>query len=192
MSISATLIANQALARIGASRINNIDTGETTEAIQARTHYETTRDSLLQSHLWRFALARATLSEDTETPDFEYDHQYILPTDCLRVIGVYDTTNTYVVEGDRLLTDDDSVEIWYLKRITDPTQFSPLFIECLVLQLAMKLVPPLSEHPTLRRELQEEYLRLIMQVRTINLQETNTRGRADLDTWNDARTVGVE
>ena len=64
---SETLICNLALARLGAKRINTIEeTDASVQAVQCRTHYEHTRDALLRSHLWRFAIKRAELSEDTE------------------------------------------------------------------------------------------------------------------------------
>lgn len=191
MSESVTSLCNMALARIGNERIDNYDEDSVT-AIHCRTHYEETRDSLLQSHWWRFATARASLSEDTETPDFEFDHQYILPTDCLRVMGVYDTTATYAVEGERLLTSDDSVDIYYVRKVTDPAQFSPLFIKTLVLHLAMDLVMPMSQNVVLRREVQDELREVLSRARRVNLDEINTTGRADYDTWLDAREVGID
>jgi hypothetical protein len=83
MSISDTSICNMALGRIGATRINDFsdDTESSSEAIQCRLHYETTRDAQLRSNLWRFARARETLSANVTAPDFEYSYAYDLPAD---------------------------------------------------------------------------------------------------------------
>jgi len=187
MAYSDTSIVNLALARIGAKRINSLSTDTTLEAIHGRTHYEHTRDALLRSHVWRFAMARAELEEDADAPDFEWDNQFILPADCLRVVALYDTDSSYVVEGERILTDDTEVNLIYIKRATDPGKFDPLFVEALALALALKLVMPLSQDKVLRRELEVEYKAKIGEARRMNKIETNGVGREDLYTWNDAR-----
>jgi len=198
MALSETRICNAALSKIGSKRINNYedDTESSPEAIQCRTHYEMTRDSLLRSHFWRFASARATLSEDTTEPDFEWDNQFILPTDFLRLKAVYDDNNTpnhkilysFAIEGQRLLTDESSCEIRYIKKVTDVTKFDPLFVEVLVLQLALKLVGPLAGGaPKLQDVLQRELATIMPSVRALDRQETNTIGRADMYPWVDVR-----
>jgi len=187
---SVTELCNMALARLGAKRLTNYETDTTLEAIHCRAHYEQTRDALLRSHRWRFAMARATLSEDAAAPAFEWDHQFVLPTDFLRMSYLYDSTASYDVEGQRLLTNDDAAEIVYVKRVTDPTEFDPLFIEVLVLKLAIKLVMPLTQDKVLRRELQDELKTVAGTARLANLDETNTTGRDDFGLWNDARSAG--
>jgi len=189
VALSETLICNMSLARLGAKRLNDLTADTSVESIQARTHYEQTRDALLRGHLWKFALARAVLSEDTATPAFEWDHQFILPTDCLRVVGLYDTTYGCSLEGQRLLTDDSDASILYVRKITDPTAFDALFVEALVLSLALKLVMPLTQDKVLRRELQDELVAVMSRARLVNLNETNTAVSAT--TWNEARLGGV-
>ena len=188
MALSVTSICNMALARIGAKRINDYEADTSLEAIQCQTHYEPLRDALLRGHSWRFASARATLSADPTAPVFEWDYKYALPADCLRVEGLYDATSTYAVEGGWLLTNDDSADLWYIRRVTDPGQFDPLFAEVLVLQLALRLVMPLSQDKVVRRELQEELAALVARVRTVDRHETSLGYNTALTTWIDART----
>jgi len=116
--MSETSICNQALASIGANRINNLTDG-TVNAIHCTTHYAQTRDALLRSHWWRFATARAVLSENIESPDFEWDYQFDLPVDFLRLISIYDDNGTirknvyrsFAIEGNMILINDDSVNL---------------------------------------------------------------------------------
>ena len=191
MAISETSIANQALARLGAERLNNIDTDTSVAARHAREHYAQTRDALLRSHWWRFASARATLAPDSSDPSFEYDHQYLLPNDFLAMQNMYDddypTTDTYVLEGDKLLTDQDGVNITYIKKVIDPQKFDALFVEVLVLQLAVKLVMPLSQDKALRREVQDELAGVMARARVLNDQERKKVGSSDRPIWNNAR-----
>lgn len=193
---SNTEIVNMALGRIGAKRINDLsDTTDTKpEAIQARLHFEQTRDALLRSHLWRFATGRATLSADTTTPSFEWDYQYLLPNDFLRLKSIYEdrfsdiNLDSYALEGTMLLSNETSMQIKYIKRITDPTKFDPLFVEVLVLQLADKFITPLSGGSKGSQEkIDREMARVMPRVRALDAQETNTIGRYDLFTWNDER-----
>lgn len=199
IALSVTRVCNMALARIGSKdRINNI-TEDSVMARHCNTHYQQTRDGLLRSHWWRFASARATLAEDDTAPDFEWDNQFILPADFLRLKDFYEDNNTpthrtvrtYAIEGDRLLTNLSECEIRYIKRVTDPTKFDALFVEVLVLQLAMKLVMPLSQDKVLRRDLQDELTVMMSRVRTVDRSETSRVGEVDSRTWNDARLTGV-
>jgi hypothetical protein len=195
-----------ALGRIGANRINDLndDTETSQEAILCRLFYAQTRDALQRSNLWRFARARETLSPNTVSPDFEYSYAYDLPSDFLRMISIFEDNDdganisryTYSLEGKQLLSDEDSMEIRYIRQVTDPTVFDPLFVEVLVLQLALKLVMPLSQDKVLRRELYTELwgpprnLSVMARVRALDKQETNTLGRADMDRWIDTFVAG--
>ena len=196
-ALSETLICNMSLARLGSKRIN--DFGDTTEdsvqAIHCRTHYEQTRDALLRSHWWRFATARATLSQDATDPTGdEWDNQFILPDDFLAMKSIYENRfsdenyRSYALEGQRLLTNESTMEIRYIKKVTDVTKFDPLFVEVLVLQLALKLVAPLGKtDPKLKVDIREDLKLLMPAVKALDKQETNTIGEYDLGTWNNAR-----
>lgn len=198
MALSTTKICNASLAKLGSKRINNFETDATNEAIHCRTHYEMTRDSLLRSHYWRFASGRATLSQDTTDPAFEWDNQFILPNDFMRLKSVFDGDNTpprntrrsYAIEGQRLLTNESAVQIRYIKKVIDVTEFDPLFVELLVLQLALKLVGPLAGgDPKLQDVIQRELSAIMPQIRALDRQETNRIGRADRNTWVDVRAT---
>jgi len=193
-ALSETQICNMALARVGSKRINDIDE-DSVPAIHCRTHYEPTRDALLRSHWWGFASARAVLAQDASDPDFEWDNQFILPADCLRVKDVYEdnntplhtTTATYAIEGERLLTNESAISIRYIKRVEDPTKFDALFVEVLVLQLAIRFAMSLAEDKVLKRDLLDELSVLMARARTVDRSETNRAGRDDRDRWLDAR-----
>jgi hypothetical protein len=120
------------------------------------------------------------------TPDFEYAHQYQLPSDYLRLIEIYDDADKFQIEGDVILSDNSTVKIKYVKQIEDTTKFEPLFTEILVLQLAMKLLPALGGTNTgsLKADLWNELQPLISRCRTISKQEGNYSGSSD---WNNAK-----
>lgn len=194
MATSETSICQMALARIGAKSITTLTDGSVA-ARQCTIHYEQTRDALLRSHFWRFASSRSILSQDATDPAFQWANQFILPTDFSRLKAVFEDNNTrsqttgqsFVIEGQRLLTNDTAVSIRYVKEVTDPGQFDSLFVEVLVLTLAIKMVMPLSQNKVLRRDLQDELKPLMSQVRTIDRQETNTIRTAI--SWNESRQI---
>ena len=202
MSISNTSIINMALGKISSKRITNYEdaTENSPQAIQGRLHFEQTRDALIRSHYWRFASDRSSLTQDATDPEGdEYDNQFILPTDFLRLKSVFgnnytateNTKYTFAIEGDRLLTNESSVDIRYIKKVTDPTKFDPLFVEVLILSLALKMLPALAGGDSkLYKDIQTELRLLVPSVRTLDRQETNTIGRNNRRPWLESRLSG--
>jgi hypothetical protein len=100
------------------------------------------------------------------------------------------TRRSYAIEGQRILTNENTVEIRYIKRVIDVTEFDPLFVELLVLRLALKLVGPLAGgDPKLQDVIQREIAIVMPQIRALDRQETNRIGRADRSTWVDVRAT---
>lgn len=129
---------------------------------------------------------------ENSTPDFEWDYKFKLPSDFLRVKSDYTADDTvtvnerFAIEGKYLLTDDDEAEIKYIKKITDPAEFDPLFTELFILTLAKKLIPALAgtKNPELVQDVNRDLATVTARARTVCGAETNTTGRSD---WNLAR-----
>jgi hypothetical protein len=196
MALSETKICNLALSDLGAKRITDIDADTSPQAILCRLHYEPARDALLRSHYWPFAAARATLAQDANDPDFEFDNQFILPADFLYLRSIYESEpydksrRPHMIEGERILTNDSTMEIRYTKRVTDVTKFDPLFVQALVLNLALKMVMPLSGADVKLKQTIKEDIRLLMpSIRALSRQEANLRGRSAEFTWVDVRAT---
>ena len=205
-----TEISNMALGRIGSARIDSYDADASVPAQLCRLHYHQTMHALIRLMQPRCARDRATLSAnaeyDADDTTFEYDYAYDLPADFLAmrkpyegVPGITDTYYNYSMEGKQLLSNEDEMEIRYLKKITDENDLDPLFVEIFVLQLAIKLVMPISQDKVLRRELDLELWGspqqpgLMSRVRQMDKEETNTAGELLAGTWNDTiETGGVD
>lgn len=144
MAASETDICNLALSHLGEAPIESLNE-DSTAARACALNYETTRDGVLRSHRWNFAQTRAALAQLEATPAFGWSYAYALPADCLRVLEVNDSevgdviSGPFIIEGRNLLTDETSVNLVYLRRITDVSQFDVLFIEALALKLAVVL-----------------------------------------------------
>ncbi len=195
-TLSETSICNQALGRIGGLQIKNVETDTSPQAIQCRLHYEQTRDSLLRSYSWRFASGRATLSAG-DTPDFEWSNAFTLPTDFMAMKSIYEARfsdinfRNYAIEGNEILTNETTMEIRYTKKVTDVSEFDSLFVKVLILLLADVLIGPLAGgDPRIQKKIDSALDELMPSVRALDGQETNTAGRVESRTWNDARFQG--
>jgi hypothetical protein len=186
-----------ALSRCGATRINDYGDASDTkrEAILCRLHYEQTFKALTRSWLWWFAKARQQLSQDTETPAFQWSYQYTLPTGFLRPILVYDgsdlnegkTYYSYELEGRKLLIDESTVYMKYVQWVSDVPSWDPLFVEVGVLQLASKLSIGLGRDLKVKADIKEDIMLLMPKVRAMQRNEERKLGRAELRTWREAR-----
>jgi hypothetical protein len=117
------------------------------------------------------------------TPEFEWTYQYDLPEDFIRLVRIYEDSGLtgseyrWRIEGNRVLTNFDTMNIRYVFQETDPTRFTELFREVLVLRLAMVLSYPtkgLSE--TAKQELKAEWKEAVLHARVVDAQENNTTG----------------
>jgi hypothetical protein len=149
-------IINQALDLIHAKNIATTGAGMTTEEEQkAANIYEDTRDLLLTEFAWNFAMNSATIlnvasaGAGNTIPD-NYSFKSALPTDCLRILQVRNYLGKWMrYQKDYLLCDIntnlDPLEIRYIKQVTDASLFDPNFREVLIIKLASKLAPPVSD-----------------------------------------------
>ena len=159
-----TSICNLALGRIGDERIMSL-TDASQSARYCKLFYEQTRDEVLRSHLWNFAVVRTTLTALADAPDFGWDMQYQLPNDFLRLCQLngwnsWEPLDLYEIEGDKLLTDETTCQIRYIQRIKDASLFDSLFIEALSLKLASKIARPLTGTQSLGESMLQEYGKL--------------------------------
>lgn len=163
MSTTETDICNRALGRLGQERILNMtDPGAGARACQL--HFDGTRDEVLRSHRWNFAMARAALSQLSEAPAFGWDYQYALPADFIRALEVNETEDglgePWTIEGSNLLTNEATVNLLYIKRETTVAMWDPLFQEAVTLKLAMKLSTVLRGSSSQVVDFAQEYDRL--------------------------------
>lgn len=165
-------ICNMAVSRLGDdATITSIDPPEgSMQAEYCLRFWPIARDSLLESHPWSFATRRATLAELTAETD-AWAYAYALPANCLRVLAVQhvDATADYGIDAGQfqdavtaayytpqpfaveslstgavaILTNQEEAAARYIVKVTDPTKYSPLFVETASWQLASYLAGPM-------------------------------------------------
>lgn len=178
-------ICNQALTSLGANTITALNE-DTKEANLCNEKYAHERDSLLRAHPWNFAIERVALATLTEEPAFEYEIVYQLPTDCLRVLATSVSSTEYKIEQGKLLSNESSVNIKYIKQITDPTKFSEDFAEALAARLAWKLAYPITASRTVAADAYQMYKDALNMARAADAQE-GTPEELEADEWITAR-----
>ena len=183
---SAVDICNRALSRVGEARITSL-TDATKQARACNSAYTLIRDEVLRAHPWNSAIKRASLAKLSDAPDFGYDAQYQLPSDCLRVVEVYDTKLPWVVEGRKLLSDEGTpLKMRYVRREEDPNTFDSLLVSAIAARLAMELCEELTQSNTKRERAGEEYAAILTIARKADGQEQSPMPFEE-DDWVNAR-----
>lgn len=110
-------------------------------------------------------------------PGFEFDYHYALPSDCLRILELYDPPNLkHAIEAGYLLcNEDEKILIKYIKQVTDYTLWPIHARKCLAISLAIEISPRLKgiADAKTRLTLQEEFYREILRAYTLNAIEGN-------------------
>ena len=135
-------IINNGLIILGQSPISSLDDKDKV-TVAANVVYDQCRMSLLSMHTWNFAITRSRLAQLEQIPTFRYKYKYQLPEDLITVVRVNENVN-YKIEGQTILTDDNSCELKYVMNHDTPEQFSVSFANALSYYIAAKLAYTLT------------------------------------------------
>ena len=189
--LSAVDICNSALIKIGANTIGSLSES-TKSARLCNQMYDTLRKKLLRSHLWNFSIFRKQLGKTVNTPGFGYTSEFLLPSDCLRVL---ETDLGYGSEWDVehnedgqsvLVCNSGDVRIKYVKDITDPTDFDPTFSESLSYLIAANIAYALTQSRTVQSDMKALFKAEVAEARSFNAQEGSVK-TVQADEWLDVR-----
>lgn len=174
MVTSEAEICNSALVKIGEERISSLDDAGKA-ARTCKRQYPIKRDQLLEDYNWTFAITRITLAPEATDPDFGFTARFLLPSDCIRFLGLYDSTEPltnytgtktpHKLEGRYLLLDDTAASIYYIKRVTDVTKFSPQFAEALACLLAWDIAYDLTGGAKQEVSLKQRFMATVKRAR---------------------------
>lgn len=193
MAESDVQVCNLALGALNAATINNLSTDTSKEAVQCNLRYGPTRDAVLRSHPWNFAIKRVAMALDTTAPEYEFNNKFALPVDCLRALGTDKDDDTFLwkIEGRFLLCNSSAIKIKYIAQITDPTQFDAIFTDALWTRLAAELSLTLTGIAAIGKAFYEQYLQKLKEARGMD----GAEGFGDVlftDRWLEARLGSYE
>lgn len=192
MSLSEVAIYNLALDMLDEGPVTS-PTDDTRPARLLNRNYAQTRDEVLRAHPWNFALTRESLPALSEKPAFGWAYQYELPTDCLRLMPLtYDgnlngSPIPHEVEGGRVLTDKEApLRIRHVRRVTNTSDFDPLFARSLAARLAIYVGHVITGKQSYIERLGGLYRDVILEARRIDALEGTPQAPLGED-WIEAR-----
>ena len=121
-------------------------------------------------------------------PSFGWEHAFIKPSDCLRLIDV-DNGAEFEVEGDRVMSNEDSLNIRYLHDVTDYSKYSPLALEALAAFLGWAVCYAITQSRELTELMWAEYDKLVKKARYCDSVEGPQRALST-DGYETARKLG--
>ena len=145
-------ICNTALNQLGASTILTL-TEDSKNARLCNARYTQIRDAVFRSHPFNCLQKRVELSSSTTTPAWGYSFQYDLPGDCLRLLRILDYDSDHKVEGRSILSNNSSMNILYISRITDPNQYDELLRETISAALAADIAYAITSNNTTQQNM---------------------------------------
>lgn len=189
--LSAVDICNSALIKLGATTIGSLSESSKSARL-CNQMYEPLRKKLLRSHRWNFATFRKELAATTNTPDFGYTKEYMLPTDCLRVLGTSIPGNIgweleHNEDGKSVIVSNYTpMKIKYIKDITDPSDFEPNFSEALAYLIAANIAYSITQSRTLQSDMYQLFRAEVAEARSYDAQEGFV-DQVESDEWIDIR-----
>lgn len=196
MASSETSICNESLDLVGNKPI--VSLADASAAGRAcNRNYASIRDWLLAQYRWNFSITRENLSSDPDAPAFGFGFKHRLPSNCLKFIGIYDenepqqnytsSTIRYKNESGFILSDEDgALPVFFVRKITDPNEFDPLFHQALVTALAVRISRPVSADKADREAAVASFNALIKTARRENAIQTMPE-EVRAETWLDSR-----
>lgn len=188
-------ICNLALSNLGKDNINALsDAGA--EARACNQFYDHVLGTLLQAYPWRFAGKTQSLAELTNNKPGAWGYAYSRPVDCLKVRWVrpeysiddpcsqtlaQEIGNPYDIEGTLIYCNLSPAFLRYTWKVTDPTKYSPLFVEALSWHLAVRLAMPLTRDPKIRADAFQLAMRMQGEAATADANEVRETSDHDSD-----------
>ena len=170
-ALSQVRVANLALQKLGAQEIVSMD--EDTRERRAITRcYTMLRDRELRAHNWNFSIKRKVLAPSSVAPLFEFAKAFPLPADCLRPLPPsrdVDWTIEYHEGSKHMLTNEGTViYLRYVSRVTDETQFDPLFADMLACKIAWHCCEEITQSNQKKADIEREYDKAKADAKRIN------------------------
>jgi hypothetical protein len=185
-------ICNSALNLLGASTISAL-TDDSKNARLCNQRYEPIRDRVFRSHAWNCLHKRVQLAQNTTAPVVEYSYAYALPADCLRVLKIHNGTTDsiksemdYKLEGRNIVTNEGTVYLIYIAKITDPNEYDTYLQESISHQLAADIAYAITNNATLANNYMARADERLREARFIDATE-NSLGTIESNEFTDAR-----
>lgn len=160
MATSDVAIANAALQKLGAKRIESL-TQDHPNARSMNAAFERVRDAELRRYTWGFSIARASIAADGDQTVWGGWNRYSLPNDFIKLIRDDETSQApdWRIEGLYIISSIASpLEIRYVSQVTDPNAFDTLFREAFACKLAHETCKEITGSESAKGSLSADYM----------------------------------
>ena len=184
MATSKVAIANGALQRLGAKRIESL-TQDHPNARSMNVAFDRVVRAEIRKYGWNFAIKRASIAADGDDPVWGDWNQYSLPNDYLRILRDDESRLNvdWKLEGLYVLSRDASpLEFRYLAHIEDPNYYDSLFIETVECKLAAVCCKEITGSNEAKRLAYEEHATAIEEAKRVNALEKGAQDFPE-DDW---------
>jgi hypothetical protein len=199
--MSEVSIINAALTKLAESSIESRnDDSERARVMNSR--YDAVRDAELRRRRWKFSISRTSLAALAAAPDSDFERQFQVPNDFLRLIEGGDLVSLpdmsdyrsaesalFQLEGRTILTNLSApLAIRYIAQIRDTAIFDSCFVEALASRLAFECCKRITGNENEKDSCKEDYRDAIREAVRANALESAPQSQAD-DTWVMARAM---
>lgn len=143
-------IASKALLKLGEGAISSFDDG-TDKADTCKELYPDFKKYCLSLHDWNFAKKKVQLNRLVDTPVNEYKYAYQVPSDMIKLLGLYDNAQVgatpfqdYNIFYKQVYTDVAAVYADYIALVNDE-DFPAYFVEFLATAFAAELALSITD-----------------------------------------------
>jgi len=195
-------ICNLSLTQLAQAPVADIDEPTTDTEALCKIHYPQQRRAVLRSHPVNFAIKRAVLASNATAPVFGFSQAYDLPTDFIRFLTRHDDNGVpipgefiegvdYQLEDGQFLTNAGGTTggVLNMRYIFDQERilsWDPLFINVLVIELALVLAPQFKSNTRTVDKLERKLREVKAEAKAIDGQERPPR-RVQHSKWLAAR-----
>lgn len=153
---SPVYICSAALNKLGADAIVSLS-DQSRRAVICNRMWPVVRDEVLASKNWGVTFERATLTKDNDAPTYDYLARYRMPSDLLLLLSTdLPKDSRYVIEGDFILCDYDTLSILYIKDTPDSSTYGPLLIAALISKMAAEIAYAITGSTSIQEAMKAE------------------------------------
>lgn len=175
-------ICNKALGKLGEKTITAL-LDDSDQARACNREYDGILREMLRAHPWNFAITRSELASDVASPEWGFDVQFQIPSDCVRILNIDIENIEYRIEGRKILShSSEPLRIRYVKLEEDPNQYDPLFVDAFATRLAIELTENLTQSNTKKASLLQDFDASMRQAKRVDGQEEPFKRYAE-DDW---------
>lgn len=173
-------ICNIALSNIGCLPIASLNENSDSARIM-QLNYERCLDAVLREFPWKFATKVVPLTVAGDEVHAGYEHAYVYPYDCLRLLNVYDKDMRKPQEYDVRLSEDRAYKIIvtdepgavaeYTAKLDDTSLYPSTFVEALAYKISYEINNAKTGNAQQTAEMNERYTKALQQAYHDNVME---------------------